>query len=64
MEWTSTFRFGESARRRVRSGDLPDGSVVLRVSRHVIASIDGVLHDTHDSTRGGTRILYGYWRTS
>jgi hypothetical protein len=23
--------------------------------------IDGVLHDTHDCTRGGTRCVYGYW---
>jgi hypothetical protein len=24
--------------------------------------IDGVIHDTHDCSRGGTRCVYGYWR--
>jgi len=23
--------------------------------------IDGVLHDTHDCSRDGTRCVYGYW---
>ena len=24
--------------------------------------IDGVIHDTYDPTRGGTRCVYGYWK--
>jgi hypothetical protein len=31
------------------------------VSRHMVAVIDGVVYDNHDSTRGGSRAVYGYW---
>jgi len=23
--------------------------------------LDGVIHDTHDPSRGGRRCVYGYW---
>jgi hypothetical protein len=32
------------------------------VSRHAVAVIDGVIHDTYDCSRGGKRCVYGYWR--
>jgi hypothetical protein len=42
--------------------ELPKGRLIVSVSRHLIAVIDGVFHDTHDCSRGGTRCVYGYWR--
>lgn len=39
----------------------PDGTVV-RLSKHFTAVIDGVVHDTHDPSRDGTRCVYGIWR--
>ncbi len=29
--------------------------------RHYTAVIDGVINDTHDPSREGTRCVYGYW---
>jgi len=31
------------------------------VWRHLTAVIDGVIHDTHDPSRDGTRSVYGYY---
>jgi hypothetical protein len=33
-------------------------------SRHLVAVIDGVIHDTHDCSRDGTRCVYGYFQPS
>ena len=37
-----------------------DGPLEVRCSRHIAAVMDGVVHDTHDPSRGGTRTVYGY----
>jgi hypothetical protein len=29
---------------------------------HIVEQIDGVIHDTHDCSRGGTRCVYGFHR--
>lgn len=42
-------------------GELPHGRLVVMLSRHAAAVIDGVLHDTYQDDRGGTRCVYGYW---
>jgi hypothetical protein len=34
---------------------------VVRCSKHTVGVIDGVVHDTHDQSRDGTRCVYGYW---
>jgi len=41
--------------------ELPSGNLVLRLSRHYCAMRDGVVHDTYDPSRDGTRAVYGYW---
>jgi hypothetical protein len=40
---------------------LPSGKLVVSVSKHLTAVIDGVIHDTHDCSRAETRCVYGYW---
>ena len=42
--------------------ELPKGRIIVSLSRHYAAVIVGVLHDTYDSSRGGKRGVYGYWR--
>ena len=32
-----------------------------RLSGHLAAVIDGVVHDIHDCSRDGTRCVYGYF---
>ncbi len=37
------------------------GRLIVSVSKHMTAVIDGVIHDTHNPSRDGTRCVYGYW---
>jgi hypothetical protein len=60
--WTPTMLVGKGCRVHLRPGELPPGRLVVKVSRHLTAVIDGVLHDTKDCSRQGDRCVYGYWR--
>lgn len=59
--WTPTMKIGSGCRVHLRSDELPSGRLVVVVSKHVVAVIDGVAHDTHDPTRDGERCVYGYF---
>jgi hypothetical protein len=59
--WTPTMRIGQGCTVHLRAEELPGGRLVVRVTRHLCAVIDGVIHDTHDPSREGTRCVYGYW---
>jgi hypothetical protein len=59
--WTPTMGIGTGCTVHLRDGELPAGRLVVRCSKHVCAVIDGVIHDTHDPSRDGTRCVYGYW---
>jgi hypothetical protein len=60
--WVPTMRVGAGCRVHLAPGELPAGRLVVAVSRHLTAVVDGVIHDDHDPQRGGTRCVYGYWR--
>ena len=62
FEWTPTMKVGSGCRVHLRPGELPKGRLVVAVSRHYTAVIDGTVHDIGDPCRGGTRCVYGYWR--
>ena len=61
FEWVPTMRIGQGCRVHLRQSELPQGRLVVQVSKHLTAVIDGVIHDTHDPCRDGTRCVYGYW---
>lgn len=62
--WTSTMRIGSGCQVHLRASELPQGTLVVKVSRHLTAVIDGVIYDTHNCSRGGTRCVYGYFSLS
>lgn len=59
--WTSTMGIGQGCTVHLADGELPAGRLVVSVSRHMTAVIDGVIHDTHDPQRDSTRCVYGYF---
>lgn len=61
LEWVSTMGIGTGCKVHLTAGELPSGRIVCACSGHLVAVIDGEVHDTYDSTRGGTRCVYGYW---
>jgi hypothetical protein len=40
---------------------LPPGRLVVSLSKHYVAVINGTIYDTHYPDRDGTRCVYGYW---
>lgn len=60
--WKPTMAIGTGCTMHLRRDELPAHSrMIVSVSRHLTAVIDGVIHDTHDPSRDGTRCVYGYW---
>lgn len=60
--WTPTMQIGSGCKVHLRADQLPSGRLIVSVSKHITAVIDGVIHDTYDPSRDGTRCVYGYWR--
>jgi hypothetical protein len=61
-EWTPTMQIGSGCKVHLKADELPAGRLVVSVSRHLVAVIDGVVYDSHDPRREGTRCVYGYWQ--
>jgi len=62
FEWVPTMQIGSGCKVHLHDDELPTGRLVVSVSKHYTAVIDGVVHDTHDPRREGHRCVYGYWK--
>ncbi len=61
FEWKPTMFIGQGCKVHLRSDELPKGNLVITVSGHYTAMIDGILMDTYDCSREGTRCVYGFF---
>ena len=59
--WHPTMTIGSGCKVHLRSEELPKGTLIVQVSKHKTCVKDGVLYDTYDCSRGGTRCVYGYY---
>lgn len=59
--WTPTMHIGSGCTVHLRDGELPPGRLLVSLSGHFTAVIDGVIHDTYDPSRRGSRCVYGYY---
>jgi hypothetical protein len=59
--WVPTMKIGSGCKVHLKKEELPSGRLVVSVSKHLVAVIDGVIHDNHNPARNGTRCVYGYW---
>jgi hypothetical protein len=59
--WTPTMQIGSGCKVHLKANELPTGTIICIVSRHYVAVIDGVIHDTYNPTRDGSRCVYGYF---
>lgn len=62
--WFPTMAIGTGCKVHLRDGELPSGHLVVSVSKHYTAVVNGIIHDTHDPQRDGTRCVYGYWKAT
>lgn len=61
FNWEPTMKIGQGCKVHLKADELPGGTIICNVSKHMVCVIDGVIHDTHDCSRGGTRCVYGYY---
>jgi hypothetical protein len=76
FEWTPTMAIGQGCKVHLVAGELPGGRLIVAVSRHYTAVIDGAVHDTYDPQRHSVEIgvkdgvpyrkeydrcVYGFW---
>ena len=59
--WTPTMLVGKGCKVHLKEDELPKGTLIVKVSKHLTCVKDGVLYDTYDCSRDGTRCVYGYW---
>lgn len=60
-DWTPTMGIGTGTTVHLLADELPGGRIIANCSKHSVAVIDGIIHDTHDPSRDGTRAVYGYF---
>lgn len=60
-KWLPTMKFAGGCKVHLRPDDLPNGRLIVNISKHFTAVIDKVINDVYQPDRGGTRAVYGYW---
>lgn len=70
--WVPTMKIGSGCKVHLCAGELPAGRLIVSVSKHLVAVIDHVIHDTSDPQwwtittengvqRAAARCVYGYF---
>lgn len=59
-----TMEIGSGCKVHLKAEELPKGRLITKLSGHLCAVIDGVINDTYDPSRDGTRCVYGYYQKS
>jgi len=60
-KWIACMGIGTGCKVHLKAEELPKDRIIARVSKHLVAVINGVVNDTHDCSRGETRCVYGYF---
>ena len=61
MRFPAPIKIGSGGKVHLRAEELRAGRIMAQTAHHLVAVIDGVIHDTHDCSRGGTRCVYAYF---
>ncbi len=61
-KWTPTMGIGTGCKVHLDANELPPGRLIVSVSKHMCAVINGTVYDNHDPRRDGKRCVYGYWQ--
>lgn len=59
--WKPTMLIGSGCKVHLNPKELPKGRIIVRLSKHVAAVVNGNLRDIYDCSREGTRCVYGYY---
>jgi len=61
-KWVPAMKIGSGCKIHLRADELPSGNIICRVSKHMVAVVNGIINDNHNPARGGTRCVYGYYQ--
>ena len=61
FKWIPTMKIGQGCKVHLRKDELPSGTLIVNVSKHLTTVINGVINDTYDPSRNATRCVYGFW---
>jgi hypothetical protein len=53
---------GSGCKVHLRPDELPKDTIIVRLSKHLSTVVNGVIQDTFDPSRNGTRCVYGYFK--
>lgn len=69
FEWIPTMSIGSGCKVHLKENELPSGNLIVRLSRHLTAVIDGVINDIYDPNykvdsdgNPQARCVYGYFK--
>lgn len=60
-KWIPTMLIGSGCQVHLNEKELPDGTLIVSVSKHLTCVKNRKLYDTYDCSRGGNRCVYGYY---
>ena len=61
--WVPAMSIGTGCKMHLTENEIPmKGTIICRLSKHLCCVRDGIIQDTYDSSRDGTRCVYGYWK--
>jgi hypothetical protein len=60
-EFIPCVMIGSGCKVHLRKDELPDGRIIVRLSKHLSTVVDGVIRDTFNPSRNGTRCVYGFY---
>ena len=64
LGWTfiPLMEIGKGCKAHLKANEIPmNDTIICRVSKHLVCVKNGVLNDTYNCSRGGTRCVYGYY---
>ncbi|MGN1268824.1 MAG: hypothetical protein ACI4U0_04935 [Candidatus Aphodocola sp.] len=59
--WKPTMLFGKGCKVHLRKSELPNGTLIVSISKHLTCIVDGIIHDMQDESRHGSRCIYGFY---
>lgn len=71
--WIPTMKFGEGCKMHLTADELPSGTLIVQITKHLVCVKDGVLYDTYNSSEkqyynddgelvtNNKRCVYGYY---
>lgn len=61
-KWKPTMEIGKGCQCHLRANEIPmDKTIICQVSKHLTVVKNGVINDTYNCSREGTRCVYGIW---